>query len=324
MEVPTWLSCREAMSLLRRLDKELASAVETNDPDLKLMAGQAIAVGGKRIRPALLFLTASHGHASDEALLQCGAALELIHTASLYHDDVMDQATKRRHVPSANARWGNACAALTGIYLFARAATLLAGLGDAVNRLAAHACAELCSGQLLEVDNAYDTALPEARRLEILRRKTATLFELPCQLGALLGGCAAEQSKALAAYGRDIGLAFQLADDALDFAGDPAATGKSLAIDLQQGIYSIPVARALRYKNAIAVELRELLAHARLDETDTARAVELIKSSGSIQDVHRLARARASQAKRRLARLPRTAARASLEALSDFVVARSH
>src|SRR5262249_6321817 len=152
-------------------------------------------------------------------------------------------------------------------------------------------------------DNAYNMALPEARRMDILSLKTATLFELPCRLGALLSGCNDADTRTLTTYGHDLGLAFQLTDDALDFSGDPAVTGKTLAVDLQQGVYSIPVTRTLLRKGPYGSELREILARARLTDDHASRATELVKVSGSIPEVLDLARKRARLAKRRLASL---------------------
>ena len=321
--VGEWLSCPYASALLPRLDGELRRAVETEDVQLRAMVAQAVS-GGKRLRPALLFVAASFGQASDRDLLQAAAALELMHAASLYHDDVMDRATLRRHAASANLRWGNSFATLAGTFILARATALLSGLGGVAYRSAAVAAVALSTGQLHELDHAYDADLPQARRIDILRRKTATLFELPCRLGAELGGNDAARTAALASFGRDLGLAFQLADDALDLIGDPEQTGKAVGTDIRQGIYSIPVLRALRRRDAAARELRELLMRLRLDDHGIARAVALVRASGTIDEVLGVARASGRRAIGRLAPLPPGPARHSLKALAKYAVARTH
>lgn len=318
-----WLSCAYTLELLRRLDSELRLAVETQELQLRAMVADAVSGGGKRLRPALLFLAASFGHASDRTLLKAAAALELMHAASLYHDDVMDRAMIRRHAPSANARWGNGFATLTGTFLFSRATALLSGLGESADRLAAAATVALSTGQLHELDNAYNADLSQTRRLDILRRKTATLFELPCQLGAYFSGIDRTRAASLAAYGRDLGLAFQLADDALDLIGDPYETGKAVGTDVRQGIYSIPIVRALRRKDPSARELHELLTRVRLDDGEVARAVALVHASGTIDEVLGLARTRAGRAVRRLGSLPQSDGRRSLSALAEYAVART-
>jgi geranylgeranyl pyrophosphate synthase len=322
--VNDWLSCPYTSALLQRLDSELRLAVETQEVQLGAMVAQAVSGGGKRLRPALLFIAASFGHASDKKLLHAAAALELMHVASLYHDDVMDHAMMRRHAPSANVRWGNGFATLTGTFLLARATALLSGLGETANRFAAAATVALSTGQLHELDNAYNTELSQTRRIDILRRKTATLFELPCQLGAHLSGSDITRALTLTAYGRDLGLAFQLADDALDLAGDPEETGKAIGTDIRQGIYSIPIVRALRRRDARARQLHELLTRVRLNDREVSCAVTLVRASGTIGEVLGLARASATRAIRRLASLPKGAARRSLNALAEYAVARTH
>jgi geranylgeranyl pyrophosphate synthase len=309
--------------LLSRLDGELRRAVEVDDVQLRVMASELVTRRGKRLRAALVFLAGSYGRSAPDELVRAAVALELMHAASLVHDDVMDRARVRRGGASANARWGNGYATLTGTFLFARASALLAALGEAANRLAAAACVALVTGQLNEVDNAYNLDVTLTRRLEILRRKTATLFELPCRLGAHLTESDADRAEALAAYGEDLGLAFQLCDDALDVEGRPDVTGKPGGIDVREGVYSVPVVLALRRDDAPARELREILTRAQLGAGGVARAVELVRASGAASEVRALARARAKSATRRLTALPPGPARTSLAALADFAAARS-
>jgi heptaprenyl diphosphate synthase len=317
-----WLVCERTRRALADLDRIFLATVQPEDLQLRVMALQVLERGGKRLRPALLFLAASFGQPDTARLLEAAAALELVHVASLYHDDVMDRAPRRRGGASVNAEWGNAPAAAAGTYLFARASSLFAALGDAANHLASRTSVELCSGQLQEVENAYNLDLTDAAHLQILARKTASLFELPSRLGAQLSGAPAEVAEALAAYGRYLGLAFQLADDALDLAGEAAQVGKATGADLRTGIYSLPVLLALRSADGTGERLRALLEQVRLDEDDVQTALRLVRKAG-LAPALELAQAQAGQARRELSALPDGPARESLWRLAGHAVARS-
>jgi len=317
-----WLVCGRTRSALAGLDAIFLEAVQPEDLQLRVMALQVLERGGKRLRPALLFLAAAFGRPDPDGLPRAAAALELVHVASLYHDDVMDRAPLRRGGVSVNAKWGNAPAAAAGTYLFARASALLAALGDTANHLASQASVELCSGQLQEVENAYNVDLSEASHLEILARKTATLFELPCRLGTHLSGAPKERAEPLAAYGRYLGLAFQLADDALDLAGETDQVGKATGADLRAGVYSLPVLLALRSGDETAQRLRALLEQVRLGEDDVQTALRLVRQTG-LAPALAVAREQAERARLELAALPDGPARESLRRLAGHAVERS-
>lgn len=319
-----WLVCSRARAALAGLDTVLGEATAANDSLLRMMAGCLLERGGKRIRPALLVLSASYGACPQAHLLRAAAALELVHMASLCHDDVMDRAPTRRHGLSLNARWGNELAALTGTYLFAQANSLLVALGDEPNHVAAEAFLELCTGQLQEAENLYNTELAEAAHLEILARKTATLFELPCQLGALLSQAPPAYAAALQAYGRDLGMAFQLTDDVLDLPGRGRRTGKSAGTDIREGVYCLSVLRALRAGGAVAARLKELLGQEdTLTAEQVAEAYRLVESTGAGSAVLEVARSYATRALEALQGLPEGAPRESLEGLTRHVLTRS-
>jgi heptaprenyl diphosphate synthase len=288
------------------------------------MALHLITRAGKRLRPALLLVVAQFGDPDDPRLLRAAAAMELFHIASLYHDDVMDRAPVRRGETSANVRWGNGLATLAGAYLFARASALLASLGDEPNRLASQASVELCTGQLHEMENAYNLELTEAEHLDILARKTATLFELPSRLGAYLSGASPPHTAALAAYGRHLGLAFQLADNALDLTGQADRLGKATGTDLREGVYSLPVLHALRQDSMVGERLRALLGQAWLTEEDVRTGLELVQESGAVAEAWEAAREHASQAQQSLEALPEGPARRSLFRLAEYAIARTY
>ena len=323
---PSWLLCDRTAAALDRLEAVLRGAVRPADLQLRVIALELIERGGKRLRPALLVLSALVGGKTRVAspLLSAAAALEMIHVASLYHDDVIDRAPLRRKGASANARWGNALASVAGTYLFARASALLAAVDDTVNRMAGEAFVDLCSGQLREVENAYRLDLSEEEHQAILMRKTGTLFALPCRLGAHLGGLPSPAAAALAAYGAHLGLAFQIADDALDLVGRPGETGKAAGTDLREGVYSLPVIRTLQRADRTGQRVRAILGQLRIGGSDVEEIVALVVESGAIAAALDTARVHAGQALSSLADLPANAARASLEQLAAYAVARTN
>jgi heptaprenyl diphosphate synthase len=323
MDANGWLVCSQTRSALAKLDGVLRKAIETEDVHLRVMALHLIERGGKRLRPALLFLAASFGAADRDVLLRAAAALELIHVASLYHDDVMDRALLRRHAASANERWGNALATFAGTYLFARSSALLASVGHLPNELASRASVELCIGQLHEVEHAYNLDLDEQEHLEILTKKTATLFELPCRLGAHLSDASDVHTEALLRYGGRLGLAFQLVDDALDLSASTEQIGKAAGKDLREGVYSLPVLRALRRAPGCEL-LRPILGQARLTDEDIDAALRIVQESGAVDETLALARQYAREAREAVHILPEGAATQSLDGLAEYALSRSY
>lgn len=263
------------------------------------------------------------GRPDEERLLRAAAAVELVHVASLYHDDVIDRAATRRGAKSVNARWGNGGAAVGGTYLFSCATALLAELGNAPSLLASEASSEVCVGELQEIENAYNLELTEEEHLEILGRKTATFFELPCRLGASLSDVDEGPSEQLARYGRELGLAFQLADDALDLAGDPAAMGKATRTDLREGVYSLAVLSVLRRSNDLGRRLASLLARVDLTAAEFEDAAAIVRRAGGVAEALALARRHAERAREALEQLEPGPARTSLDRLAQFAITRS-
>jgi heptaprenyl diphosphate synthase len=318
--VGDWLEDTTTSQSLARAESAFLEAATSDDATLTAIATALVSRGGKRLRPTLVLLTGRYGEADGNQLLSCAVAVELLHVASLYHDDLMDRAPTRRGGPSANALWGNGRAVAGGTYLFSRAAMRL-DLSPALQSLTAAAVVAICTGQLREVENAFNTTLAEDEHLEVLALKTGTLFELPCRLGAEVSGAPAAHVEALAEYGRNLGLAFQLADDALDLAGQPSRLGKSVGTDLREGVYSLPVLRALQ--RAPGAQLAALLGPARLGADDITQALELIRASGTIAEVLDLARSYSQRAVAALQPLPDGSPRRSLVNLATYAVARS-
>jgi geranylgeranyl pyrophosphate synthase len=270
----------------------------------------------------LLALSAHLAGGADPALVvTAGAAVELLHVGSLYHDDIMDSAATRRGAASVNALWGNTGAAIGGTHLLARAMALLAPLPRPVVAAVAEAVFAVCTGQLRETEHAFDLALGAQEHLEIIALKTATLFELPCRVGGQLADADAAQTEALRRYGRDLGIAFQLTDDLLDLVGDAGSLGKPTGTDLRQGVFSHAVLVAVQRRPH--GPLVELLRTADLTPDEAAQAVALLRDTGAVDATAEVARRYAARAARALAALPDRPARDRLRALADHVVART-
>jgi len=231
---------------LVQLEPVLRQSARCGDPFLDEVVCHLVEAGGKRVRPGLALASATAGarRASHEDLLG-GVAVELVHLASLYHDDVMDEATMRRNVPSVNARWGNLVAIVAGDFLLARSAEIAAGLGAEIAGLLAHTLGELCRGQVNEVQAAYRTDRTEADYLATISGKTAALMATSCRIGALTADLPRPQIEALTVFGQRFGMVFQLRDDVLDIVGSEAELGKPAGQDLAEGIYTLPTLLAL-------------------------------------------------------------------------------
>lgn len=231
----------------------LADQVQSSQAFVNQTAEYLIAAGGKRFRPMLVALSAHLGDAAAPGVVSAAAIVELVHLATLYHDDVIDEAPARRGVASANARWDNTVAILTGDFLFARASELSADLGVEVTRIMARTLAALCEGQIAEVQGSAGALPPDVPRLEptvehyldVIAGKTASLVATSCQYGTLLAGCAPEVVTAATTYGWNVGMAFQLSDDILDVASEHEDSGKTPGTDLLEGVRTLPIAFAL-------------------------------------------------------------------------------
>jgi heptaprenyl diphosphate synthase len=267
----------------------------------------------------MLVLLAGHlGDAADPRLVPCAAAIELTHLATLYHDDVIDEARVRRGVPSANARYDNTVAILTGDYLFARSSSLAAGLGTYVSRVLAHTIAALCEGQIMESEHSGTDAQTVERYLAVVERKTAALLATSCHLGAWLAGAAAEHIAAATEFGRAVGIAFQLSDDILDIAGREEESGKVPGTDLREGVWTLPILETFAGRAEGADRL-----HASLDGADVTGALDLLRSNGSIDLALEAVADWAARAREALAPIPAGAARTALERLAGFLTERT-
>lgn len=244
---------------LARLEASLRLSVRVEDPFLAEVARHLIDAGGKRLRPALAIAAASvRGAEPTQDVLLGGVAVELVHMASLYHDDVMDEAVHRRTVASVNARWGNLVAVVAGDFLLARAAEVAASLGTEVAGLLAATLGRMCEGQVAEVHAMFQTSRTQSSYLTAIAGKTASLMSCACRIGGITAGLTHSERDAVTVFGESLGMVFQIRDDILDVVASDHELGKEAGQDLAKGIYTLPVLHALADPD-VGHDLRALL-----------------------------------------------------------------
>lgn len=271
--------------------------------------------GGKRLRPALVLIASHAGQPGRRATDLAAAAIELVHLASLYHDDVIDQTATRRGVPTVHARWGIEVAVLSGDYLFACGCGLGAKAGGEVPEILASAIAEVCEGQIIETAGVGDTGRTVEQYMATIGGKTAALFRAACELGATTSGAGDEARAALAGYGEALGLAFQMVDDLLDLTGDPAAIGKEPGTDLREGVFTLPVLLGLQRVPELASWLSD-------GRRELANVLPVLRRSLALDDALAAAEAQAARARAALEVLPEGQWRAALARLVDGVMSQ--
>ena len=280
-----------------------------------------IAAGGKRFRAMLVLLSGYFGDPTDPRLIPGSVAIELVHLATLYHDDVIDEADARRGAPSANMRWNNTVAILSGDFLFARASEISTELGTDVCRLLARTIAILCDGQIREVDSSAKVEQPEGNYLEIIRRKTASLIATSCRLGGMLSDAKPDNTDTIEEFGDALGMAFQLSDDIMDITASQLELGKEPGSDLRLGVYTAPVLHALAQDDN-REELARILGHGAPDGEMLDRALEIVRGGGSIDHAREAVTAEVSRAITLAHRLPEGPAQHALEQLARFLAVR--
>jgi heptaprenyl diphosphate synthase len=282
-----------------------------------------VQAGGKRFRPLLVLLAAQFGDPEAPGVIPAAVVVELTHIATLYHDDVMDEAALRRGGSSANARWGNTVAILAGDFLFARASDIAADLGTESVRIQARTFERLVHGQLRETLGPRPDEDPVAHYLGVLSDKTASLIATSARLGALHAGVPDEFVDILGHYGERIGMAFQLADDLLDIASDATESGKTPGTDLREGVPTLPVLYALRSTDRSGDRLRALLEGPLTDDAAHAEALALLRRHPAMAEASAEVRRWAAEARAVLTPLPDVPARWALEAMCDSAAERT-
>lgn len=304
-----------------RIQQEISSSVRT----IWSLGEHVLSSGGKRLRPALVCLSA---HATGvpfdrRRLVPLAAAAELMHTATLIHDDVVDHTTVRRGRPTANALFGNGVTVLTGDYLLAKVMSLLAEDGDIeIIRTVSRVAVEMSEGEVLQMLHTGDLAISEETYFDIIRKKTAVFIQGCCRTGALAARAPQPMVEALAQYGFHVGMAFQLADDLLDYIGNPARTGKPVGSDLREGKVTLPLIIALREASPVDRERLLQLVEAPGKDGEIQQVTEIIRRYDGFARTQTIAAWHAQQAKETLSVLPAHPARDALAALCDYIVQR--
>ena len=307
---------------MQQVDALIRTRLTSDVGLVRQVAEYIVAGGGKRLRPALVLLAAGAVGFRGQARLELAAVVEFIHTATLLHDDVVDESTLRRGRRTANAAFGNAASVLVGDFLYSRAFQMMVGLDSMrVMRVLADATNTIAEGEVLQLMNCHDPDVDEARYLDVVRRKTAKLFEAAARIGAVLGGAAPAVEEGLAAYGMHLGTAFQVIDDVLDYSGEAGETGKSLGDDLAEGKPTLPVIRAMQ---AAGPRERALVRRAILDggREGFAPVLAAIRASGALDYAREVATREAEVAAGALRGLAASPCRNSLLELADFSVTR--
>ncbi len=312
-------ACNEA--IVARMDSSVALIPQ--------LAAHIVAAGGKRLRPLLTLATARMcGYPGAPAALRhvhLAACVEFIHTATLLHDDVVDDSMLRRGLASANAVFGNKASVLVGDFLFARAFQLMVDDGSLeVLAILSHAAATIAEGEVLQLATQNDLATPESRYLDVVMGKTAALFAAACQVGAVVAGRPAEEATALAAYGMKLGIAFQLVDDALDYAADQATLGKTVGDDFREGKITLPVLVA--YGAADEAERafwQRTIADCAQTDADLDRAMAIMARCGAIDATFERARGFAREARAVLDIFPASTLRTLLQDVTEYTISRA-
>lgn len=311
--------------LSRQLDiveHRLHEVIVDENPFVTEAAGHLIGAGGKRFRPGLVLACADFGESADESRLISGAmVMELIHVASLYHDDVMDEAELRRGGPSGNAKYGNSIAILVGDYLFAKASSLVAELGAEFVALQADTFAQLVTGQIAETVGPAQGEDPITHHMKVLEGKTGSLIRTSCLVGAMIAGADDSVLAALGDYGAKIGLVFQLSDDLIDITSD--TTGKTPGTDLREGIPTLPTLLLDASRDPADQELARRIHSDLSDDKTLAEVLNELRANPVIDEARRRITTIADQARATIAGLVPGAAKSALLRLCDEVVARS-
>jgi len=301
--------------------KNLASDVQL----ISQVGNYVLSSGGKRFRPMLLLLSARLCRYQGDKHIELAAVVEFIHTATLLHDDVVDSASLRRGNRSANSVWGNQASVLVGDFLFAKSFSMMVGAESLkILKILSDTTTQLAEGEILQLINTCDLAVDEERYLQVVRDKTAILIAAACQVGAVLSGVASEQEIALREFGLEIGTAFQLMDDALDYVAEQKDFGKELGHDLFEGKMTLPLIHAYNGSNAEErAEISRIIEAEELLSPDLEYVCKLIVEKGSIEYTRSKAVERIEKAKKLLSIFPDSESRQALFTLADYVVSRN-
>jgi heptaprenyl diphosphate synthase len=308
---------------LDEVEHGLREATRSEFPLVTEAAQHLTFAGGKRFRPLLVLLAAEFADPSAPGIVPSALVVELTHVATLYHDDVMDEATMRRGAPSANTNWSNSVAILVGDFLFAQASTIVADLGPDAVRLQARTFARLVQGQIRETQGPDDPQSALDHYLRVVADKTGSLISTSALFGARLSGASEPVQVAMRDFGERIGTAFQLADDIIDVASTQDNLGKAPGTDLREGVPTLPALVAMASGDPSDGRLRDLLSRPLTDEADHAEGLALLRAHPAMESSYAYVQREADAARALLVGLPDIPARGALEALCDAVVTRT-
>ena len=309
-------------SRLDAIEKLLLDSAQADTPFVSEAASHIVRAGGKRFRPLLVVLASQLLAGADaDRIDRAAIVMELTHVASLYHDDVMDDAEVRRGVPSANRRWDNSVAILVGDYLFSRASSTVATLGTDYVKLQADTFARLVQGQIAETRGPAEGADRLQHYLDVVADKTGSLIAASAVFGGMVCGASPEALDALGRYGEEIGVVFQLSDDIIDITSD--VTGKTPGTDLREGVPTLPTLLALRSDDPADARLQELIRSDLSDDAELAETIALLRGHRAIDEARAVIAERAESARQKLAPLPDGPAKEALDMLCDQVITRS-
>ena len=323
--IPNVAPVLEAQLISQMADVEalLRSHTRSEYPFVDETAHHLVAAGGKRLRPLLTLLTAQYGDSNRDGIIAAAVACEITHLATLYHDDVMDEAPLRRGVESANMRWGNTIAILTGDFLFAKSSDLLADLGPAAVRLQARTFERLVIGQIMETQGPNLGQDPLEHYLKVVADKTGSLIAASARYGGMISGAPADITDTVTVFGEKIGVAFQLADDVIDIASESNQSGKTPGTDLREGVPTLVTLNVMKSSDPQDADLKRLLSAPIEDEPTVAQVLVALRNHKALDESREQLHQIAKQARAALGPLPINDATGALMSLCDAVIDRS-
>jgi len=311
---------------LHLIEKIICESLTSSVKTVADISEHILDAGGKRLRPSLVALSASAcpGDYAMEKMVNIAAAAEIVHMATLIHDDVVDSAELRRGKPTANSHWGNQISVLTGDYMVAKAFSILSMHGNMkIMQVLSEATVAMTEGEIRQIETRGDIHAQMGSYLTVIHGKTAAFISVCCRVGAILNDCDSETEKAISQYGLNLGMAFQITDDVLDLIGEPAVTGKPVGGDIREGKITIPLILALERSNASdRTALETILSSSEVSSTDIAFARKIAEETGALEGARNSASEFLDQAIKELSILPKTEARNSLEELAHYVLNR--
>ena len=311
------------ISQMADVEALLRSHTRSEYPFVDETAHHLVAAGGKRLRPLLTLLTAQYGDPKRDGIIAAAVACEITHLATLYHDDVMDEAPLRRGVESANMRWGNTIAILTGDFLFAKSSDLLADLGPAAVRLQARTFERLVIGQIMETQGPNPDQDPLEYYLKVVADKTGSLIAASARYGGMISGAPADITETVTVFGEKIGVAFQLADDVIDIASESNQSGKTPGTDLREGVPTLVTLNVMKSSDPADADLKRLLSAPIEDEPTVQQVLVALRNHRALDESREQLHQIAKQARGALGPLPINDATGALMSLCDAVIDRS-